>query len=145
MSENDDGINTIVVIDGVPTTLRYDFQSMSDIEQHMQLLSGGLTKTSFYKLLDWPYDIREMIVMLMHGINGGYRFEGIEKRLDYASTGKLLDKHFRGFKKTCKTPEQFKDAHEGFMMQICNAARASMGFPEVGKTAEVAKEPETPQ
>jgi len=126
------------MIAGKPTNLRFDVQAMADTEQTLELMKGGMSKKSFFALLDWPYDIREMSVMLMHGINGANRFEKIDKRLSFTESNELLQNHFGIIAETCITGEDFKAAQENFMKEISNAARKGVGFREAVKPQAVA-------
>lgn len=139
-----DDITYSILIAGNPTKLRFDVEAMADIEQNLELMAMGLGgKKSFFTLLDPPYDIREMAVLLMHGINGANRFEKIDTRLNLSDAKALLQKHFMNMMIDVTTPQDFTTKQANFMGEISKAARAGIGFREAVKQPE--KQEATPQ
>ena len=139
-----DDITYSILIAGNPTKLRFDVEAMADIEQNLELMAMGLGgKKSFFTLLDPPYDIREMAVLLMHGINGANRFEKIDNRLNLNDAKALLQKHFFSLMEGVTTAQDFTTKQANFMGEISKAARIGVGFREAVKQPE--KQEATPQ
>ena len=121
-------ITHTLIIGGEPYNLRYDIQAMSDVEQSLELMKGGVSKKSFFDLLDMPYDIRELVVMLMAGIKGYNRFSNIKSDMNFNDATKILENHFRTVSEICETPQEFVSAQNKLMEEISVAARKAVGF-----------------
>ena len=124
----------IIKLAGEPIKVKIDMPAMYDIEQTLELIRGGISKKSIFQLLDPPYDMREMAIILMHGINGNNRFERIDKRLSLEDTGKLLHKHFLNIKVNMQNPSDVKEFAKDIdklMLEFSSILREAIGFQEM--------------
>lgn len=115
-----------------PTKLVIDIMAMDDIEQTLSIITMGQNQRNIFALMDAPYNIRELGVIIMHGINGAYRSEGItDKRTSLEDSNKLLSDHFAILKNKCKTPDEYVQSMKHFMIDISNVVRDGLGTPQM--------------
>jgi len=85
-----------IVLAGEEHALRFDLDAQIGVVTTMKIMSPGIgtQDIKWWRFLDAPYDISEMVVMLIHGINGARRFNGEKKFLKLDDAKELLEKHY---------------------------------------------------
>jgi len=108
--------------------LRYDIDSMAEVEITAQALSMGAGRSDFYGLLDAPYNIREQIVLLMAGINGAKRNKGETDFLDPTTAKALLQSHFDYIRERQPELKDWQESIRRINSQLMEAARLGAGL-----------------
>lgn len=114
-----------------PTKLVIDIMAMNDIEQTLSIITMGQNQRNIFALMDAPYNIRELGIIIMHGINGAMRSEKLNIRISLEDANKLLSDHFAILKNTCKTPDEYVQSMKQFMIDIANVVRDGLGTPQM--------------
>lgn len=141
------GIPTIpLVIAGKEYSLRFDVAAQIQAAQSLKLLSMGMSSKNWWALLDPPYDVSDMVVMIQAGINGGKRFNGEKDFIDLDKAQALLQDHFNLIYEQADETENEADAMKAmdasqldFMKAISDIARAGAGFRKKGLRKKQAK------
>ena len=130
-----------IELSGSRYDVRYDIDSMAEIEITAQALSLNVGRSSFYNLLDAPYNIREQIVMIHAGINGAKRYNEQKDLLDIDATKKLLQSHFEWIKAQAYDLKAWQESIIRLNGQIQEAARLGAGLvpPSMSQPEPVAK------
>jgi hypothetical protein len=126
--------------------LRFDIDSMMEIETLIQTLGLGQARGDFFKLLDAPYNIREIVIMIQSGINGKRRYDagtGPFKPISTDEVKKLVQTHFDLIKARAHTIQEWRDEQSKLMDAISMAARQGAGLV-IQDEPDKDKELETP-
>jgi hypothetical protein len=118
--------STMIMIAGEPMKVFYDTQAQMDTEQNLYLMSQGINKRLFLDILDSIVDTREIVTLVMQGINGANRAEGIDKRLTYDEAAKIFDNHMKYIGQNAKDIKDVRKAFEDMKTDIKNAAYKNM-------------------
>lgn len=137
---NEKGIPSIpLVIAGKEYAMRFDVGAQIQAVQSLKLLSMGMPAKNWWALLDPPYDVSELLVMLLAGINGGKRFEGKTDFIDLEAAQKLLQEHFDSLYDISSEVEDdqkafrsMDDAQIKLMNEISAIAKSGAGFRRKG-------------
>lgn len=113
--------SNMIMLSGVPTKVFYDVQTMMDSEQTLMLMTNGMVNRDFMSLSKPPYDLRVIGILVMQGINGANREEGIEKRLDWPTAQKLVSEHFKWIAANSKNSIEVAQKIEDLKTEISNA------------------------
>lgn len=109
--------------------LRYEQPDMTNVETTLKGMSLGMASRTFLQLMDGPYSVLEIQVMLLHGINGAKRIEqaGDAMTMDELST--LLTKHWEYVGARAEGDlKRFQMLQLDLVTSISQAARGAMGF-----------------
>lgn len=117
-----------VELAGEHYNLRYDIESMMEVEQLVQTLALGTARADFFNMLDAPYNIREMVLMLQAGINGYYRYSNDPKRITTDEVRKLVQSHFNHIQTKVKGIPEWKKEQQKVHESISMAARLGAGL-----------------
>lgn len=145
------GITTQSVdLGGQRYPLRFDIDSMMEIEMLVQTMGLGQARGDFFKLLDTPYNIREIVIMIQSGINGKRRYDagtGSFKPITTDEVKKLVQAHFDMVKGKAHSIQEWRNEQTKLMDAISMAARQGAGLvieEEPDKEKDKEKEEETP-
>ena len=108
--------------------LRYDIDSMAEVEITAQALSMNAGRSDFYGLLDAPYNVREQIVLLMAGINGARRDRGDTSLLNPDGSKALLQAHFDYIRERQHELKEWQESIKLLNAQLMDAARLGAGL-----------------
>lgn len=124
-----------VILCGEEYALRFDVNAQIGTVTTVKILNPGFQNINWWKFLDAPYDISDMVALLMHGINGARRFNGEKKFLKLEETQALLEKHFEYIYSNAQEIEDEEEAirfvqneNKKLMEAIQDAARGGVGF-----------------
>ena len=125
-----------IELSGSRYDVRYDIDSMAEIEITAQAVSLNAGRANFYKLLDAPYNVREQMVMIYAGINGAKRFNGQNDLIDMDATKKLLQSHFEWIKAQAYDLKAWQESILRLNGQIQEAARLGAGLVPPSMTSQ---------
>lgn len=128
----------IINLCGNPIKVNFDVMAMMDVEQTLQLMKAGLVNREFMSMLEPPYDTRDIVVMIMHGINGANRAEGIDKRLGYPEAQKLFGDHLKYISGVATDMPTVNIMINQLKTEISNAAKKGVGIFTVSPIAQTA-------
>ncbi len=83
-----------ILLSGEEYQLRFDLDAQTGVVVTMKLITPGFQNITWWRFLDAPYDVAEMVAMILHGINGARRFNGEKKFLKIEDAKDLLEEHF---------------------------------------------------
>ena len=83
-----------VVLAGEEYALRFDLDAQIGVVTTSKIMNPGVQAIKWRRFLDAPYDVTDMVIMIMHGVNGARRFKGEQKFLKIDDAKELLEKHF---------------------------------------------------
>lgn len=127
--------------------LRYDIEAMLEVETLIQTLNLGTNRADFFQMLDPPYNVREMVVLIQAGINGYKRFQGETNAKNFTNTDevrRMVQAHFDAVQKKAKSVQAWRDAQAGLWSAIAKAARMGVGLVEEEKSDKGKKEKDDP-
>lgn len=101
--------------------VEYDVQAQMDTEQTAFMMSQGLISRSFLDIINNIRDTRDIVILLMQGVNGANRVEGINKRLSFEESAKIFDTHMQWIGQTAKTNDEMLKLFNEFKTDIRNA------------------------
>jgi hypothetical protein len=111
MDDSSKGAPTFpVLLAGNEHALRYDLDAQIGVTTTMKILGLGMQNVTWWRFLDAPYDVGEIMVLLQHGINGGKRFNGEKKFLTTDAAKKLYEKHINYIYEKANEIEDDEDA-----------------------------------
>jgi hypothetical protein len=94
MTETEKGAPTFpILLAGEEHQLRFDLDAQIGVTTTMKILGLGMQNITWWRFLDAPYDVGEIMILIQHGINGAKRFNGEKKFLTTEDAKKLLAKH----------------------------------------------------
>ena len=143
---NSKGMTTLSVdLAGQRYPLKFDIDSMMEIETLIQTLGLGQARGDFFKLLDAPYNIREIVIMVQSGINGKRRYDagtGSFKAITTDEVKKMVQAHFDLIKGKAHSIQEWRDEQAKLMDSISMAARQGAGLmpADVAEPKEEEKE-----
>lgn len=82
-----------ILLAGEEHTMRFDLDAQIGVTTTLKILGLGMQNITWWRFLDAPYDVGEIIVLLQHGINGAKRFTGEKKFLKTDDAKALYEKH----------------------------------------------------
>ena len=115
-----------IEMNGKSVNVNYDIAAQLDIEQMLFTINNGISKRQFIEVVENIGDTRELIALIMHGINGYNRLENIDQRLNYEQVAKMLDEHMKFIGQNAKTVQDVREAFEILKVGIKNAAYIGM-------------------
>jgi len=111
MSDLDKGAPTFpVLLAGEEHALRFDLDAQIGVTTTIKIMGLGMQNVTWWRFLDAPYDVGEIMVLLQHGINGGKRFNGEKKFLNTDDAKKLYEKHINYIYEKANEIEDDEDA-----------------------------------
>jgi len=119
---------SFINIAGNPTKVFFDIQAMMDSEQTLKMMMAGMYGRDFISLSEPPYDMREVVTLLMQGIRGANREDNISKTVDFSDAQKLFDKHLAYLGKTYPTIEERKAGYEQLKKELSEACKRGLHF-----------------
>jgi hypothetical protein len=126
------GLTTMSVdLGGTRYPLKFDIDSMMEIETLIQTLGLGQARGDFFKLLDPPYNIREIVIMIQSGIDGKRRYDagdGPFKPISTDEVKKMVQGHFDLIKGKTHSIQEWRDEQGKLMDSISMAARQGAGL-----------------
>lgn len=125
MAENE---STFINLSGNATKVFFDVTAMMDAEQTLMMMTNGLVNRDFFSLSKKPYNLREIGIMLMQGLNGANRIEGIDKRYDFIQIQAMINSHFGYISKTAKNEVEKAAMVETLKDEISEAALKGMNL-----------------
>lgn len=108
--------------------LRFDIESIAEVEVTAQALSLNAGRSSYYDLLDAPYNMREQLVLLLVGINGAKRFDGMKDMLNQQTAKTLLGEHFEWIRSRKMGIPEWQESIKKLNTQLSEAARLGVGL-----------------
>jgi hypothetical protein len=82
-----------ILLAGKEHALMFDLDAQIGTTTTMKILGLGMQNITWWRFLDAPYDVGEIVVLLQHGINGAKRFSGEKKFLTTDEAKKLYQSH----------------------------------------------------
>jgi hypothetical protein len=116
----------IIMIGNEPLKVEFGVQSQMDVEQTLFMISQGMLKRNFLDIINNISDTRDIVILLMQGINGANRVEGIDKRIDFMDAAKMFDKQMQYIGETAKNNEDVSNLYNAFKESIRNAGLKGM-------------------
>ena len=117
-----------VELAGKKYDLRYDVDSIGEVEITAQAVSLNSGRNNYYDLLDAPYNFREQVCLILAGINGAKRYDGLTDFLDQNSTKKLMQEHFDWVRSKQFSIRDWQESIRRLNNQISEAARLGVGL-----------------
>jgi hypothetical protein len=99
-----------VMLAGEEYQLRFDLDAQIGTTTTIKILGLGMQNITWWRFLDAPYDVAEIMVLLQHGINGAKRFNGEKKFLTTEDAKKLYEKHINWVYEKANEIEDDEDA-----------------------------------
>ena len=115
-----------IELSGKSVNVNFDIASQLDTEQMLFTLSNGTNKRQFLDIVENIGDTREIVSLILQGINGYNRLENISDRVNYEQVAKMLDEHLRMIGQNSKTVQDVRNAFEMLKLDIKNAAYEGM-------------------
>jgi hypothetical protein len=111
MTETDKGAPTFpILLAGEEHQLRFDLDAQIGVTTTMKILGLGMQNITWWRFLDAPYDVGEIMILLQHGINGAKRFKGEKHFLTTEDAKKLYEKHINWTYEKANEIEDDEDA-----------------------------------
>jgi hypothetical protein len=82
-----------ILLAGNEQSIMFDLDAQIGVTTTLKILGMGMQNITWWRFLDAPYDVGEIVVLLQHGINGAKRFNGEKKLLTTDDAKKLYQKH----------------------------------------------------
>jgi hypothetical protein len=124
-----------VVLSGKEYALRFDLDAQVGTVTTCKIINPGFQNLQWWRFLDAPYDIGEMVALLLHGINGARRFAGEKKLMKIDEVKELLEEHFDTVYGEASEIEDDEEAmkyvqneNQKLFSALQDAARAGVGF-----------------
>jgi methyl-accepting chemotaxis protein len=115
-----------IELNGKSVNVNYDIAAQLDTEQMLFTLSNGMNKRQFLDIVENIGDTREIVSLILQGVNGYNRLENIDQRLNYEQVAKMLDDHLKMIGQNAKTVQEVREAFEMLKTDIKNAAYIGM-------------------
>jgi hypothetical protein len=93
MDENKGAPTFPILLAGKEYALRFDLDAQIGTTTTLKILGLGMQNVTWWRFLDAPYDVAEIMVLLQHGINGAKRFNQEKKFLTTEEAKKLYESH----------------------------------------------------
>lgn len=134
-----------IVLAGEEYAIRFDLDAQIGVVTTSKIMNPGIQDIKWWRFLDAPYDVPDMVIMIMHGINGARRFNGEKKFLKIDDAKELLEKHFDYLYERASEIEDdeaamkfVQDETKKLFESLQDAARGGSGFRKRRSTAESA-------
>ena len=82
-----------ILLAGKEHALRFDLDAQIGVTTTLKILGLGMQNVNWWRFLDAPYDVGEIVVLLQHGINGAKRYNEEKKFLKTEDAKELYEKH----------------------------------------------------
>ncbi len=136
MEDSSKGVPTFpAMLAGEEYALRFDLDAQVGVTTTLKILGLGMQNITWWRFLDAPYDVGEIIVLLQHGINGARRFLGEKKFLKTEDAKALYEKHISFVYDQANQMEDddeamkfVQDENRKLFEAIQDAARGGSGF-----------------
>jgi hypothetical protein len=94
MDDSSKGAPTFpILLAGKEYALRFDLDAQIGTTTTLKILGLGMQNITWWRFLDAPYDVAEIMVLIQHGINGAKRYNDEKKFLTTEEAKKLYEKH----------------------------------------------------
>lgn len=128
MAKAQKGMTTYSVeLAGERHNLRYDIDSMMEIETLAQALLNT-SRADYYQMLDAPYNVRELVILIQAGINGYHRHQDDGQSISTKEVKELVQAHFDYIKKHAKTIPEWKAENQKMHDAVSTAVRLGVGL-----------------
>lgn len=121
MDENKGAPTFPILLAGKEYALRFDLDAQIGVTTTLKVLGLGMQNVTWWRFLDAPYDVAEIMVLLQHGINGAMRYNntyppgvrGDKKFLKTDDAKALYEKHINYVYEKANELEPDKDDEDG--------------------------------
>jgi len=138
-----------ILLAGKEHALRFDLDAQIGVTTTLKIMGLGMQNVNWWRFLDAPYDVGEIVVLLQHGINGAKRYNEEKKFLKTEDAKELYEKHLAHIYEQAFDIEDEDEAmqfvqeeNKKLFEAIQDATRAGSGFRKSRKMKSPAKESE---
>ena len=118
-----------VLLAGDSYRLRYEQPDMTNVETALKGAAFGMASRTFLQLMDGPYSVLEIQVLLLMGINGARRLEKAGDALTMEDMNTLLTRHWDYIGRRSEGDlKQFQALQADLINAISQSVRGAMGF-----------------